>query len=94
MKKTKTAKQIERHVKGVANHRRIDSLFLIAENDGIALEAIAERLGCNMKTMAEHVRRLAQAGLIEKKYDGRIVRHSLSPYGKIFRAFLTTFSHS
>ena len=31
---------------------------------------------------------------IDKKYRGRNVGHSLSPYGKIFKTFLTTFSHS
>ena len=92
--KKKTSKQIERHVKGIANHHRIDILFLVAENNGIALEKIATQLECNLKTTAEHVRRLTQAGLINKKYQGRIVCHSLSPYGKIFRSFLATFSHS
>mgnify|MGYP003394038222 CR=1 FL=1 len=94
MKKVKTSKQIERHVKGIANHRRIDILFLVATNEGITVEAIADRLQCNIKTTSEHTRRLAQAGLIEKKYKGRTVCHSLSPYGKIFRAFLGTFQHS
>ena len=94
MKSFKTSKQIERHVKGIANHRRIDILFLVAAHDGITLEAIAEHLGGNLKTIGEHTRRLTQAGLIDKKYRGRNVGHSLSPYGKVFRTFLTTFSHS
>ncbi len=94
MKKLKTSKQIERHTKGIANHRRIDILFLIAGNDGISVEAIADRLQCNFKTASEHTRRLVHAGLVEKKYQGRTVCHSLSPYGKVFRAFLTTFQHS
>jgi len=34
--KTKSAKQLERHFKGIANHRRIEILFLIAENDQAA----------------------------------------------------------
>jgi len=50
----KTAKQLERHMKGVANHRRIDILFLIAKQDDITLEEIAEHLNCNMKTVSEH----------------------------------------
>ena len=85
---------MERHLKGVANHRRIDILLLIAADDGISLERIAEYLKCNLKTIAEHTRRLAQAGLVDKKYHGRTVAHSLSPYGKIFYKFITTFSHS
>lgn len=87
----KTGKQLERHFKGVANHRRIDILRLIAKKKEISLEGIAEQLNCNLKTIAEHTRRLTQAGLVNKAYRGRIVLHTLSPYGKIFHNFLTTF---
>ena len=90
----KTAKQMERHVKGIANHRRIDILFLIANEEGMSVEEISERLQCNFKTISEHTRRLVHAGLIDKKYKGRTVLQSLSPYGKIFVSFLTTFQHS
>ena len=89
--KIKTAKQLERHLKGVANHRRIEILNVVAKEEGISLEDIAERLQTNIKTISEHTRRLAQAGLVDKKYRGRNVGHTLSPYGKIFHKFLTTF---
>ena len=92
--KTKTAKQLERHFKGVANHRRIAILRLISEKEGISLDNIADDLECNLKTISEHTRRLVQAGLVDKKYQGRTVAHFLSPYGKIFYKFITTFSHS
>ena len=93
---TNTAIQLERHLKGVANHRRIEILWLIAEQERISLESIANVLECNIKTISEHVRRLTHAGLVNKKYRGRVVEHTLSPYGKIFHKFLTTttFSHS
>src|SRR3989344_9242082 len=80
----KTAKQMERHLKGVANHRRIEILFLIARKEGISVEGISDSLQCNFKTISEHIRRLVHAGLVEKKYEGHIVRHKLSPYGRIF----------
>ena len=92
--KKKTAKQIERHLKGAANHRRIEILFLIAKNDGITLEKIAGVLNCNLKTISEHTRRLVQAGLVNKKYQGREVAHSLSPYGKKLHSFIKTFQYS
>ncbi len=91
-KNIKSPKQMERHLKGVANHRRIEILFLIASNEGIAVENIAERLGCNMKTISEHTCRLSRAGLISKEYKGRAVEHKLSPYGKTFYKFLVLFS--
>ena len=90
--KTKTAKQLERHFKGMANHRRIEILRLIVENEGISLENIAKSLDCNFKTISEHTRKLVQAGLVDKKYRGRTVAHTLSPYGRAFYKFITNFS--
>ncbi len=87
----KTAKQLERHFKGVANHRRIAILLLVAKNPGITLEEISENLDCNIKTISEHTRRLVQAGLINKEYKGRKVEHKVSPYGKTFCTFITQF---
>ncbi len=87
----KTSKQLERHLKGVANHYRIEILVLVSKNPGITLERIVEELNGNVKTFSEHTRRLVQAGLMNKKYQSRNVVHSLSPYGKIFVQFLKTF---
>ena len=94
MAKIKNSKQLERHFKGVANHRRIEILLAIGGSEGITVEGLAERLQCNFKTVSEHTRRLVQSGLVNKKYEGRSVLHSLSPYGKEFFKFITTFRHS
>ena len=88
MHKLKSAMQMERHLKGIANHRRIEILLLIARRDGITLESIVDTLEVNDRTAGEHVRRLFNAGLINKKHRGRYVEHSLSPYGKVFVQFL------
>ncbi|MBU1091718.1 ArsR family transcriptional regulator [Patescibacteria group bacterium] len=90
-KKTKTAKQLERHFKGAANHRRIEIIRLLAQNENMNLEEVTSALKCNVKTISEHTRKLVQAGLVNKKYQGREVAHSLSPYGKIFYNFIKTF---
>jgi len=90
----KSAKQMERHLKGVSNHRRIEILFLIADNKGLSVDDISEQLQCNLKTISSHLWRLTQAGLVRKNYQGRAVVHELSPYGKIFYKFLITFQHS
>ena len=94
MGKMKTTKQMERHLKGIANHYRIAVLLLIAENSGITLEGIVETLKANEKTIGEHTRRLYQAGLINKKYRGKFVEHTLSPYGRIFVQFLKAFRNT
>ncbi|MFA6376902.1 MAG: winged helix-turn-helix domain-containing protein [Candidatus Paceibacterota bacterium] len=94
VKKQKTAKQIERYFKGAANHRRIEILLLIEQRNGIAVEEIVEILNANFKTISEHIRRLVQAGLVNKDYQGRRVAQTLSPYGKRFVEFIRTFQHS
>ena len=91
MAKMKTAKQMERHLKGMANHYRIKILLLIAASDGITLEDIVKALEANEKTIGEHTRRLYVAGLVNKKYRGKFVEHTLSPYGKTFVRFLQSF---
>ncbi|MEO8637715.1 MAG: winged helix-turn-helix domain-containing protein [Candidatus Taylorbacteria bacterium] len=91
MGRVKTAKQMERHLKGMANHYRIQILLIIASNESITLDKIIEQINANEKTIGEHTRRLHSAGLISKKYRGHFVEHTLSPYGKTFVSFLKSF---
>jgi len=93
-KKTKSAKKLERHFKGVANHRRIEILLLVARRTEIIQEDIIEELKGNQKTISEHIRRLYYAGLIDKTYAGRAVQHTLTPYGETFVKFIESFSTS
>jgi DNA-binding MarR family transcriptional regulator len=87
----KTSKQLERYFKGAANHRRIAILRAVEQNDGIAVEELAGALGANFKTISQHTRSLVQSGLLNKRYRGRQVAHSLSPYGKAFLKFMKSF---
>ncbi len=82
---------MERHLKGLANHYRIEILLAVASHPRITLEEIIELIKANEKTIGEHARRLNIAGLINKKYQGKFVLHELSPYGKVFADFLKTF---
>lgn len=91
MTKVKTAKQMERHLKGMANHYRIEILLFIAGNDRPTLDNIVSAIGANEKTIGEHTRRLFVAGLVNKKYRGKFVEHTLSPYGETFVSFLRSF---
>ena len=92
--KKKTSKQLERHMKGLANHWRLDILFVLGQTEGLTLDDIANQVGGNIKTISEHTRRLAHAGLLNKTYQGREVAHTLSPYGRRFLKFIKTFSYS
>jgi len=94
VKPFKTAKQMERHLKGIANHRRIEVLLKVADRGGLSVDDLCAGAGCSYKTLAAHISKLVQAGLLDKKYLGRAVVHSLTPYGKTFGTFLRTFSHS
>ena len=82
---------MERHFKGIANHYRIEILLLVAREENITVESIAKCLKANFKTISQHTRCLVQAGLMDKRYRGRMVEHSLSPYGKIFTRFIASF---
>ncbi|OGI65230.1 hypothetical protein A3A95_03735 [Candidatus Nomurabacteria bacterium RIFCSPLOWO2_01_FULL_39_18] len=90
-KNIKTARQMERHLKGIANHHRIAIILLIDKCSGITLDQIITTLNANAKTLGEHTRRLCQAGLVNKRYRGKFVEHTLSPYGKMFARFLKSF---
>ena len=85
---------MERHLKGVANHRRIQILLLIAARNNLTLDDIVKAVDANEKTVGEHTRRLAQAGLVNKSYRGKFVEHTLSPYGRLFIKFLKSFQQS
>jgi predicted transcriptional regulator len=75
----------------LANHHRLDILFLVQKNPGITVDGITEGLDRNFKTISDHTRKLVHAGLLNKKYIGHAVAHTLSPYGKKFLSFIKTF---
>ena len=87
----KTPKQLERYFKGAANHWRIAILVTVESNEGITVAEITDELKANFKTISQHTKSLVQAGLLNKKYRGRQVSHSLSPYGRSFLKFMKTF---
>jgi len=89
----KTSKQMERHLRGMSNHYRIEILLLLADLRGMTLEDIFIKLRANQKTISEHTRRLQLAGLVNKRYNGRFVEHILTPYGELFAKFLKSFQN-
>ena len=90
-KGSKNSRQLERYFKGVANHRRIEIVALVAKQPGLSVDQITQSLDCNFKVVSVHTHKLVQAGLLEKKHIGRTVIHSLSPYGKKIYQFIKTF---
>ena len=81
-------KQLERVVKGFSNHRRIQIMDLIKRRPELSVEEITNELKINFKTASDHIRRLAIAGLVLKRYEGNNVRHKLTSAGKSILEFL------
>lgn len=87
-KQNKTYRDIERIVKGFANHRRVEILELLAKTPEMSVADISGELNINFKTASEHIRRLAIAGLLMKRSDSRSIRHKLTKRGIVILKFL------
>lgn len=69
----KSYRQLERIVKGFANHRRLEMMELLSREPELSLSEVTTKLKINLKTGAEHLRRLALAGLVLKRAAGPIL---------------------
>ena len=83
-----TERQLERIVKGFANHKRIQIMQLIYSQPELSVQDISIKLKINFKTASEHIRRLTIAGLVLKRNQSVYVLHKLSPLGLIILKFL------
>jgi predicted ArsR family transcriptional regulator len=90
MKNMKNFRELERMVRGFANHRRIQILALLLESPELSVDEVAGELKINYKTAADHLRRLAIAGLVLKRSDSVSVRHKLSSRALVILKFLRT----
>lgn len=78
----KSLKKTEIIFKGLASAKRLLILDTLGESQGLSLSEIAEFLHLNLKTTAEHCRRLELSGLIAKRKKGREVIHTLTYLGR------------
>ena len=84
----KKPRELERIVKGFSNHWRIDILILLKKNPEMSVDEVTSNLKMNVKTASEHLRRLAIAGLVLKRYEGNCVRHKLTLRAESILKFL------
>jgi len=84
-------KKIERIVKGFANHRRIQVLELLSKTPNLSVDDISQHLNVGFFTISDHIRKLADAGLVEKRYKSRFVLHNLTSRGKSILSFCKMF---
>ncbi len=80
-------RQIERVVKGFANHRRLQILELLKEQPELSVDDIAEKLRIGYENASDHIRKMAAAGLVLKRSDGPSVRHKLTPRAESILVF-------
>lgn len=90
VEKAKSERALERLVRGFSNHRRIQIMRLLAREPELSVYEISTRLRINYKTAAEHIRRLAIAGLVLKRNHIKAVRHKLTDRAELILKFLRT----
>lgn len=80
-------RQVERIVKGFANHRRLEILELLKGQPELSVSDIAERLKIGYENASDHVRKLAIAGLVLKRNEGSAVKHKLTTRAEAILVF-------
>lgn len=84
----KSYRELERMVRGFANHRRIQILEMLKKKPEMSVDEIASFLDISYKTVADHVRRLAIGGLVLKRNQDVSVRHRLTERAEAILKFL------
>ncbi|MBI2047977.1 MAG: helix-turn-helix transcriptional regulator [Parcubacteria group bacterium] len=82
-----STKKLERIIKGFANHRRLEIIVLLNKTPELSVEEITKRLSINYENASDHIRKLAIAGLVLKRYEGNVVRHKLTDRAKTVISF-------
>ena len=80
--------QLERIVKGFANHRRLQVLELLNKEPELSVQEISEKLKSEFKNISAHINKMAVAGLVMKRNEGNNVRHKLTNRGKSILQFV------
>ncbi|OGI63646.1 hypothetical protein A2914_01690 [Candidatus Nomurabacteria bacterium RIFCSPLOWO2_01_FULL_41_21] len=81
-------KKLERIIKGVANHRRIQILELLQKEPELSVQEIANNLNSEMKNISAHINKMAIAGLLMKRSDSKSIRHKLTKRGNVILKFV------
>ena len=84
----KTNRELERIVKGFANHRRLQVLELLYKEPELSVQEISEKLKSEFKNISAHINKMAIAGLLMKRSDSKSVRHKLTNRGNIILKFV------
>lgn len=84
----KTNRELERIVKGFANHHRLDILELLYKKPELSVQEISDKLKSEFKNISAHINKMAIAGLLIKRSEGNMIRHKLTKRGKSILQFV------
>ncbi len=84
----KTNRELERIVKGFANHHRLDILELLCKKPELSVQEISDKLKSEFKNISAHINKMAIAGLLIKRSEGNMIRHKLTKRGKSILQFV------
>ena len=84
----KTNRELERIIKGFANHRRLQVLELLYKEPELSVMEVAQKIKSDIKNVSAHIYRMAVAGLLMKRSDSKSVRHKLTKRGNIILKFV------
>lgn len=88
MKNEKTSRELERIIKGVANHRRIEILFLLSKEPELSVLEISNKLKSEFKNISAHISKMQISGLLIKRNRGSSVCHKLTKRGVMILKFV------
>jgi predicted transcriptional regulator len=88
MSKKLEYKKLERIIKGVANHRRLQILALIDKEPELSVLEISEKLKSEFKNISAHINKMAVSGLVMKRSDSKSIRQKLTKRGIIILKFV------
>ena len=80
--------QIEYIVKGFANKRRIEIIFLLKKKPELSVKEISDAINMDYKNTSAHLLKMMATGLVAKRNTQRDVRHKLTNKGEKVFEFL------
>ncbi|MEK9182771.1 MAG: winged helix-turn-helix domain-containing protein [Patescibacteria group bacterium] len=84
----KTNRELERIIKGFANHRRLQILALLKKEPELSVGEVAQKVKSDEKNISSHVNRMATSGLVMKRSDNKSVRLKLTKRGNNILTFV------
>ncbi len=87
--KIKKSNQLDYIVKGFANKRRIDIIFLLEKYPELSVSDIAKHFNISYTAVSNHLLKMMSRGIVMKRNDKSEVRHALTNKGKAIANFLS-----